>query len=79
MSTKPIWVEKFDRPAGTLEYARVGYDSQCRFLPQVNLPYMFSVEGTRKRPVFYKQYPGNLPDASAFSDIVADAGLRRGM
>jgi len=63
--------------SGTLEYARVGYDSRCRFLPQVNLLYMFSVLGARKLPVFYKQYPGDVPDVSAFSDIVADAGLRR--
>ena len=63
--------------SGTLEYARVGYDSRCRFLPQVNLLYMFSVLGTRKLPVFYKQYSGDVPDVSVFSDIVADAGLRR--
>ena len=63
--------------SGTLEYARVGYDSKCRFLPQVNLLYMFRVQGTRKLPVFYKQYPGDVPDVSAFSDIVSDAGLRR--
>ena len=63
--------------SGTLEYARVGYDSKCRFLPQVNLLYMFSVLGARKLPVFYKQYAGDVPDVSAFSDIVADAGLRR--
>jgi len=61
--------------SGTLEYARVGYDSRCRFLPQVNLLYMFSVLGHRKLPVYYKQYAGDVPDVSAFSDIVADAGL----
>ena len=37
--------------SGTLEYARVGYDSKCRFLPQVNLLYMFSVRGLAKLPV----------------------------
>ena len=61
--------------SGTLEYARVGYDSRCRFLPQVNLLYMFSVPGHGKLPVYYKQYAGDVPDVSAFSDIVADAGL----
>ena len=64
--------------SGTLEYARVGYDSKCRFLPQVNLLYMFSVLGSRRLPVFYKQCAGDVPDVSALSDIVADAGLRRG-
>ena len=63
--------------SGTLEYARVGYDSRCRFLPQVNLLYMFSVLGLRKLPVYYKQYAGDVPDVSAFSDIVDDAGVRR--
>lgn len=62
--------------SGTLEYARVGYDGKCRFLPQVNLLYMFSVRGLAKLPVYYKQYAGDVPDASAFSDIVADAGVR---
>ena len=63
--------------SGTLEYARVGYDSRCRFLPQVNLLYMFSVAGPGKLPVYYKQYAGDVPDVRAFSDIVAEAGLRR--
>lgn len=63
--------------SGTMEYARIGYDSRCRFLPQVNLIYMFSVEGDKKLPVFYKQYSGDVPDVTAFADIVADAGLSR--
>ena len=43
--------------SGTLEYSRVGYDSKCRFLPQVDLlyMYMFSVRGLAKLPVYYKQ------------------------
>ena len=40
--------------SGTLEYARVGYDSKCRFLPQVNILYMFSVVGLGKLPIYYK-------------------------
>lgn len=62
--------------SGTLEYACIGYDSKCRFHPQVNLLYMFSVTGFRKLPVFYKQFAGNVPDVTAFSDIVADSGVR---
>ena len=62
--------------SGTLEYACIGYDSKCRFHPQVNLLYMFSVTGLRKLPVFYKQFAGNVPDVTAFSDIVADSGVR---
>ena len=63
--------------SGTLEYARVGYDSRYCFLPQVNLLYMFSVRDLAKLPVYYKQYAGDVPDMSAFFDIVADAGVRR--
>ena len=62
--------------SGTLEYARIGYDSRCRFLPQVNLLHMFSVRGLVKLPVYYKQYAGDVPDVSAFSNIVTDAGVR---
>lgn len=62
--------------SGTLEYARVGYDSRRRFLPQVNLMYVFSAGAARKLPVFYKQYPGDVPDVSAFADAAAEAGLR---
>lgn len=68
----------------TLEFAHVGYDSKCRFMPQVNLLYMFSVqegqvdgESSRKFPVFYKQYSGDVPDVAAFADMVADSGLRK--
>lgn len=62
--------------SATMEHARVGYDSRRRFLPQVNLVYMFGVRGERKLPIFYKQYPGDVPDVSAFADMVRDAGLR---
>ena len=61
----------------TLEYARVGYDSKCRFLPQVNLVYMFNVLGSGKFPIFYKQFSGDVPDIAAFGDILADSGLRK--
>lgn len=61
-----------------LEYARVGYDSRRRFLPQVNLLYMFSVSDGRRLPVFYKQFAGDVTDVTAFGDIVSDAGLSGG-
>lgn len=60
----------------TMDNAQIGYDSRCRFLPQVNLVYMFSVQGDRKLPIFYKQFSGAVPDVSAFADMVQDAGLK---
>jgi len=62
--------------SGTLEYAHVGYDSRCRFMPQVNLVYMFSLQGGGKFPIFYKQYSGDVPDVAAFRDILGDSGMR---
>lgn len=62
----------------SLENARLGYDSKCRFLPQVNLLYMFSVSEGKRLPVFYKQFSGDLPDVSAFRDILAESGLPGG-
>ena len=60
----------------SLEYARIGYDSKQRFLPQVNLLYLFGVNNGKQLPIFYKQYSGDVPDVSAFSDILEDAGLK---
>jgi len=60
----------------SLEYARIGYDSKQRFLPQVNLLYLFGMSDGKRLPLYYKQYSGDVPDVSAFSDILKDAGLK---
>ncbi len=60
----------------TLEYAHLGYDSRCRFQPQINLLYMFSAMNGQRMPIFYKQYAGNVPDVTAFQDMVDDSGIR---
>ena len=59
--------------SNTLEYARVGYDSKRRFMPQVNLIYMFDVSESKRFPVFYKQFSGDVPDVAAFSDILIES------
>ena len=59
-----------------LENARLGYDSKRRYMPQVNLIYLFSVSPEGRLPVYYKQFSGDVPDVSAFSDILADSGLK---
>ena len=62
----------------TLETAQMGYDSRRRFKDQVNLVYAFSVSGERCFPYYYKQFSGDVPDITAFSDIVEEAGMARG-
>ena len=59
-----------------LEYARLGYDSRRRFMPQINLIYLFSVSLEGRLPVYYKQFSGDVPDVSAFADILSDSGLK---
>lgn len=63
--------------SSSLEYAHIGYDSRCRFLPQINLLYMFSVQGGRKLPAYYKQHPGDVPDVTACGDTIEDSGLKK--
>ncbi|MCF7946778.1 MAG: transposase [Spirochaetia bacterium] len=59
----------------THECARVGYDSKMRYLPQINLVYLFSAAPEGRLPVYYKQFSGDVPDVSAFSEILTDCGL----
>lgn len=46
-----------------------------RFRPQVNLLYAFSVGEGGAVPAYYKRYSGGTADVSAFSDLVAEAGI----
>lgn len=59
----------------TLETAQMGYDSRRRFKNQVNLVYAFSVSGERCFPYYYKQFSGDVPDITAFSALVKEAGI----
>lgn len=63
--------------SGTLENAAIGYDSRRRFKNQINLVYAFSVSGERCFPYFYKQFSGDVPDISAFSSIIEEAGIKK--
>jgi len=62
----------------TMEYAQLGYDSRMRFMPQINLMYLFSVDDCTRMPLFYKQFAGSVPDCIAFTDIGRDAELQKG-
>jgi len=61
----------------TLETAQKGYDSRRRFKEQVNLVYAFSVSGERCFPYYYKQFTGDVPDISAFSAMIEEAGIKK--
>ena len=59
----------------SMEYAELGYDSKRRFMPQINLMYVFSLDSENGSPVYYKQFVGSTPDVSAFSDILKESGI----
>ncbi|MCD4786307.1 MAG: transposase [Candidatus Eremiobacteraeota bacterium] len=58
----------------SMDNAETGYDSKCRYLPQVNLIYLFSLGQESGHPEYYKQYLGSVPDVTAFGDIVSESG-----
>lgn len=59
----------------TMEFAELGYDSKRRFMPQINLMYVFSLDDTVGTPIYYKQFIGSTPDVSAFSDVLKESGI----
>ncbi len=56
----------------TLSYAEKGYDSKKRFMPQINLMYIFSESNEIGHPIFYKKYTGSTPDVTAFKDLMKE-------
>lgn len=61
-----------------LDAAEVGYDSKCRYKPQINLLYMFSLGEGVGYPEYYKQYAGNITDVAAISDLLKESGGKEG-
>lgn len=59
----------------TLENAEIGYDSKLRYKNQVNLLYIFSLGDGVGRPEYYMQFAGNIPDVTAFSALLREAGI----
>lgn len=59
----------------TMELAEFGYDSKRRFMPQINLLYVYSLGSDTATPVYYKQYLGSTPDVNAFPDILQECGI----
>lgn len=61
----------------TMPFAERGYDSKHRYLPQINLLYIYRVGPQLGRPVYYKQLIGSTPDVSAFADILRESALKK--
>ena len=59
----------------TMELAELGYDSKRRYMPQINLLYVFSLGKNSAAPVYYKQFLGSTPDVSAFPNILQECGI----
>ncbi len=59
----------------TMELAELDYDSKRRYMPQINLLYVYSLGKNSATPVYYKQYLGSTPDVSAFPNIMKECGI----
>lgn len=57
-----------------VEIAKVGYNSQRTFDPQVNLFFIFSTD--LSLPVYYRLLPGNVRDVSAMKLSIMESGLQ---
>lgn len=58
-----------------MELAELGYDSKRRYMPQINLLYVYSLGKNSAAPVYYKQFLGSTPDVSAFPNILQECGI----
>jgi len=54
--------------------SRVGYSAKKKFDPKINLMYAFSLEAAM--PVYYRVFPGNIPDMSAFQLCLQESGIK---
>lgn len=57
-----------------VDIAKVGYNSQRSYDPQVNLFFMFSTD--LSLPVYYRLLPGNVQDVSAMKLSILESGLK---
>lgn len=58
-----------------MEWAELGYDAKRRYMPQINLLYVYSLGNDFAAPVYYKQYLGSTPDVSAYPNILHECGI----
>ena len=57
-----------------MDMAHTGYNSQHKFIPQVNLMFIYAVNLTL--PVYYRIIPGNVREVSAFSLTIKASGIK---
>jgi transposase len=55
--------------------AMPGHSKKNGYIPQVNQVYVVSASGNGSAPAFYRNVAGNVPDVTAFSLTVHDAGI----
>jgi hypothetical protein len=75
------WYALFDGTPLTCHSANIheaqrGYNSHGCHDPQINLMYALALKDDRLAPVFYKRYPGNIRDVSAFRNMADAMGLK---
>lgn len=61
-----------------IDSAEEGYDSKCRYRPQLNVVYSFSVDEKSARPDWFKRYAGSITDSAAIMDFLDEAGIEPG-
>jgi transposase len=58
-----------------MDIAKVGYNSQMSFDPQINLMMMFSAQ--QQMPVFYRILPGNIREVTALGLTLEESEIRQ--
>ncbi|MBR6022495.1 MAG: transposase [Kiritimatiellae bacterium] len=63
--------------SGNIRDAQRGWNSRGSGKTQLNLLYALAFGADRRQPVFFKRYPGSVPDVSAFRNLRQEAGMER--
>ena len=58
-----------------MDDAQIGYNSQKVYDPQINLLYAFYGGTPSGMPAYYRKFPGNVRDVSAFGTVIAEMGI----
>jgi hypothetical protein len=58
-----------------MDRALPGHSGKHGYIPQINQVYVLSVSDGGSAPAFYRNVAGNVPDVTAFSLTVKDAGI----
>jgi len=58
-----------------IEDCHSGYNNEHCYNPQINLLYAFYVGSVEGMPAYYRKFPGNVREVSAFGAVVAEMGI----